>query len=112
MPENLRVTAEIGGLTPNYGGQEGLRASSSRRLMRSYCSKRPTWRTRWRGNFACAVPREVVARLEALPQDVRDRTAWRAIAVPALILATGMEPVYRLAYASTLAAPSAHACAS
>jgi pimeloyl-ACP methyl ester carboxylesterase len=105
MPENLRVMVEIAGLIRNYGCRQGLARFEQSAAYADLLQQAPEVARSLAGQFAGPRAAELVARLEALPRDApgRDRTAWRAIAVPTLVLATGMDPVHPFAYAATLA---------
>jgi pimeloyl-ACP methyl ester carboxylesterase len=112
MPENLRVIIEIAGLIRSYGCRQGAARFKQSAAYAGLLREAPEVARSLAGQFAGPRVAEVVARLEALPRDapVRARAGWRSIAVPTLILATGMDPVHPLSYAATLAGAIPGAC--
>ena len=104
-PPNLRLYGVIADLIRRYGPRQGLVEFLQTPQYRSL-TKYPSTAQSLVDQFREARAEEAVARLERIPTDtpIRNRREWRAVEVPALVLACERDPIHPYEYATELAA--------
>jgi pimeloyl-ACP methyl ester carboxylesterase len=105
FPENLRVLALIARLIREHGariGRDEFRDSAEYERLQA---ESPDAANSMLGQFDSARAEDGVARLERLPNDApsRDRSSWKRIDVPTLVLGNRQDPVHPWSLAETLA---------
>jgi pimeloyl-ACP methyl ester carboxylesterase len=104
-PENLCVLASIARLIREHGARTGRdEFRDSEEYVRIHAES-PDAANSMLGQFNSARAVDGVARLERLPNDApsRDRSSWRRIDVPMLVLGNRQDPVHPWSLAETLA---------
>lgn len=105
MPPHLRVLARIGELIRVYGAAEGAARFEASDEYAALRAASPDAAASALAQFRHPRAEETAIKLERIPRDAPCRdAAWRAIRVPALVLANRMDPVHPFEYGERLAA--------
>jgi len=99
------VFTVIAGLLRRHGAEKGLALFKQSEIYRQALAASPAGASSLAAQFLHPRAEECAVRLEKIPVDHpgSDRRAWRAIAVPTLVLASDRDPLHPLAYGATLA---------
>jgi sugar phosphate isomerase/epimerase/pimeloyl-ACP methyl ester carboxylesterase len=102
--ENVAVFTTIAGLLREHGPEKGLSLFQQSEIYRRALASSPGNAGSLASQFLLPRAEETVVRLEKIPLDSPgpDRRQWRAISVPALVLANDHDPIHPLEYGVTL----------
>ncbi len=102
---NVAVFTVIAGLLRQHGAEKGLELFKQSEMYQRALADSPATAHSLASQFLHPRAEETVARLEKIPLDTpgTDRRAWRAIGVPALVMAGDHDPIHPLEYGVTLA---------
>jgi sugar phosphate isomerase/epimerase/pimeloyl-ACP methyl ester carboxylesterase len=103
--DNVAVFTAIAGLLRQHGAEKGLALFEQSEIYRRALAASPANASSLAAQFLHPRAEETVVRLEKIPLDSPnpDRRPWRAIAVPALVLANGHDAIHPLEFGLTLA---------
>jgi sugar phosphate isomerase/epimerase/pimeloyl-ACP methyl ester carboxylesterase len=103
--DNVAVFAAIAGLLRQHGAENGLALFKQSEIYARTLAFSATTAQSLASQFLRPRAEETVVRLEKIPLDAPgcDRWQWRAIAVPALVLANDHDSIHPLEYGVTLA---------
>lgn len=104
-PPNLEPLMEAGRLIRQHGAAEGLRRFKASPRFEAILRESPDVAASLLGQFEHPRAEECVARLERIPRDApcKDRSAWRSIQAPTLVMANRQDPVHPISYGEELA---------
>jgi len=105
LAENVVIFATIASLIRRHGPEKGAKLFQKSDLYSAILRQSSDATGSLLELFLNPRSLETVARLERIPTDVpnRDRTEWRKIAAPTLVLANRSDPIHPFEYGSTLA---------
>ena len=105
LPENVRMFPEMAGLIRELGAKAARDAFAKTETFAKVLAESTDSASAVLGMFDDPSCEETVDRFERIPRDCpsRDRSAWRAIRVPTLVLANHQDPIHPFAMAPDLA---------
>jgi sugar phosphate isomerase/epimerase/pimeloyl-ACP methyl ester carboxylesterase len=103
--DNVAVFTAIAGLLRRHGAEKGLALFKQSEIYSKALAGSPSSAQSLASQFLHPRAEEAVVRLEKIPLDApgSDRRQWRAITVPALVLANGRDAIHPLEYGVALA---------
>ena len=103
--DNVAVFTAIAALIRKHGAEKGLALFKQSEIYRRARAESPGMADSLASQFLHPRAEETVVRLEKIPLDSpgSDRRQWRAIDVPALVMANGRDVIHPLEYGVTLA---------
>jgi len=104
-PENVAIFGLIAELLKKHGPADGLQRFKQTSLYAAVAAISSDSANSLLAQFIHPRALETVAKLECIPQDApnRDRTQWRSLTIPALILANRSDPIHPFEYGKALA---------
>lgn len=111
LPPNLSVLGVIARMIREHGAQAGRQAFLESADYARLQADSPDAASSMVGQFESTRAEDGVARLERIPNDApsRDRSRWKEIDVPILVLGNRQDPVHPWSLAETLAGEFNHA---
>ena len=105
FPENVRVYAHVAQYIERHGATEGLERYQMTPEFETLAAQSPAVARSVAGLFEDPRAEEFVVRLQRIPHDspCRDRSEWRSIAIPTLVLGSRCDPIHPWEFAQTLA---------
>ena len=105
FPENVRMFPEMAALIRELGVQAARETFQSTEAYANVLAESSDSASALLGMFDDPTCEETVEKFERIPRDCpsRDRSAWREIAVPTLVLANYQDPIHPYAMGPTLA---------
>lgn len=105
LPDNLRIFTHVAQYLLRYGARDGLQRFRETQEFQALVRESPDCAQVVVSHFEDPRAEECVVRLERIPHDApsHDREEWRAVRVPALVLANRQDPIHPWELAETLA---------
>jgi len=102
---NAKLFGLIADMIRKHGPEAGLETFKRSDAYQSIAQECPDAALSLLGLFADQSTRENIARLQRIPQDApnRDRTEWRRMGVPTLVMTTRGDPIHPFEYGQVLA---------